>query len=296
MELKLINSFVAVVDSGSFSSAAKILNLTQSAVSLHVKTLEEQLDTTLMIRSARSICLTESGKALYDYSRRMLRQVEECKEHISNINGCLRGELHIGVGSFIEPYIRQAAVVMMNRHPGIKLNVDFGKSCQLNRMLRSHNIDLAFTMNESYSEEGIETLPCIPFRIEAIMGSTHPLASQEKVSYEDILRHPVIMPDAGDRVFATIGRYFDGDISRFDVRAAVNSPEGILGVLNVMGAVSFMPSIYVSGRKDLVSRPIIGLERDLVSNAHRMKDVPLKASSREFLSIIHNDIIPNYHI
>lgn len=57
-----------------------------------------------------------------------------------------------------------------------------------------------FTMNEAYTNEGIESQPCIPFSICAIMRNTHPLARKDKVTYYDLLKHGIIMPDVGERV------------------------------------------------------------------------------------------------
>ena len=115
----------------------------------------------------------------------------------------MTGELRIGVGSFIAPYVRMAALIFMERYPNVRINAEFTKAYILNQSLRAHMLDLAFTMNMAYSHEGIETTPCIPFNVYAIMRDTHPLASLPKVSYEDILKHPIIMPDVGERAIET---------------------------------------------------------------------------------------------
>ncbi|MGB6428364.1 MAG: LysR family transcriptional regulator, partial [Methyloceanibacter sp.] len=60
----LLRTFVAICDAGSFTKAAREVNLTQSAVSLHVKRLEEQVGSRLIVRNARSLRLTEHGEVL----------------------------------------------------------------------------------------------------------------------------------------------------------------------------------------------------------------------------------------
>lgn len=60
------------------------------------------------------------------------------------------------------------------------------KAINLNHLLRNHELDIAFTMNTAFQNEGVESKPCIPFSIYAIMRNTHPLAKLKEVSYKDI--------------------------------------------------------------------------------------------------------------
>lgn len=181
MELRHLRSFVYVAETLSFSVAASYCCVTQSAVSQHIKALEEELGCKLLIRTSHDIMLTESGETLLPRAKEILKQTEDCKEHIHALNNCITGELHIGIGSFIAPYVRVAALIFMKRYPNVRINADFNKAHILNRSLRSHSIDLAFTMNTAYKHEGIESLPCIPFRVYAIMRNTNPLAHKSKV-------------------------------------------------------------------------------------------------------------------
>lgn len=296
MNLIHLQSFVCVVEKESFSIAAGLCNLTQSAVSQHVKAMEEDLGAKLLIRNTHSIALTESGKTLYQSAKRILKEASDCYEEISNINQCLKGELNIGVGSFIEPYIRKAAVAMMEKYPGVKLNVEFGKATRLNQLLREHKLDIAFTMNTAYVDEGIESEPCIPLRIYAVMSQTHPLASKEEVSYADIMRFPVLMPDAGERVYATIQKYMGCVLNKLKVKAVVNSSAAILNVLDELKAMTFLPKQYVAHRSDLVAIPIKELRMEMSSNVHWMKDVSMKTSAKMFMKIVREDVMPLFKV
>ena len=68
----VLRTFVAIAETGSFTSAADRVYRTPSAVSMQIKKLEEQLNVTLFLRDARSVTLTESGEVLLPYARRML--------------------------------------------------------------------------------------------------------------------------------------------------------------------------------------------------------------------------------
>lgn len=292
MELRHLRSFVLVAETTSFSVAASRCYLTQSAVSQHIKALEEELKCKLLIRNSHNATLTECGELLFAQAKEILKLSDDCTEQINAINNCITGELRIGVGSFIAPYIRRTAMTFMECYPNVKLSVEFSKACRLNQMLREHKIDLAFTMNTAYANEGVESSPYIPFSISAIMSKRNHLSTLERVSFKDLLKHNVIMPDVGDRVFATFQNYLHEDLSKLKVKAVVSNADEALSVIDEGNFITFLPKIYLHNYPELTARPIIGLERKLMSNVHWMRDVPTKKSAQLFLEIMKEETIP----
>lgn len=286
MELRYLKTFVAVADTGSMTSAAMRCNMTQGAVSHHIKMLEDDLRADLFVRKAKELELTDVGKALLNRARVIVREAQETRDEIMSMQGELCGELRIGVGSFIEPYIRRAAMKFMKKHPRVLLHVQFDHASVLNKLLRNEDIDLAFSMNTAYHNEGIESKPCIPFRLSAIMSTRHRLADKETVTWEDLMGCKVIMPDVGERVFNTFQQYTEHDLSQLPVVAIVSSAHAALTVLDEMDFVTFLPSEFVDNRPELVAKKIDFLDIELTSNSHRLKSVPMKASAREFLKVI----------
>lgn len=292
MEFRHLRSFVFIAETKSFSIAASRCCLTQSAVSQHVRMLESELGCKLLIRTSHDIMLTESGQALLPHAKDILKQAEDCKEHLKALNNCMSGELRIGVGSFIAPYVRMAALIFMERYPNVRINADFTKAHILNQSLRAHMLDIAFTMNMAYSYEGINSCPCIPFRVYAIMRDTHPLAALQKVSYEDLLKYPIIMPDVGERVFETCQQYIQRDLNKLNIKCVISDPDEALASVEETKYVTFMPKLYLRNHPSLVVRPILGLEQQLMSNAHWMRDVPKKRAAQLFLDIIKDEVVP----
>ena len=138
MELRHLRSFVFVAETKSFSTAATRCCVTQSAVSQHIRALEDELGCKLLIRTSHDIMLTERGTTLLPRAKEILRQTEDCKEQINALNNCMTGELRIGGGSFIAPYIRMAALIYMDRYPKDSNNDDYTKTNHLNQALTAH--------------------------------------------------------------------------------------------------------------------------------------------------------------
>ena len=296
MELKHIVSFYYVAETLSFTAAARLAHLTQSAVSQHVMALEAELGTRLIDRSAKPLQLTESGDLFYSHAKSIIKEAQAVKDDIASLTSELQGTLRVGVGSFIGPFVRHCAVEMMRRYPKVKIIASFNEAKSLNQKLRSHEIDLAFTMNMSEPEEGIESLPCIPFSIKAVMSRTHPLASRETISYEDMKNHYVILPDAGKRVYATIQSLApEVKFDELKLAAIVNSPSEILEAVSMAHYVTFMPDTQLARYPELVAKPVTFLPDEIYSNAHWLMDSPVKHTMAEFVKIMTEYTIPYYN-
>ena len=124
------------------------------------------------------------------------------------------------------------------------------------------------------------------------MRDTHPLASLQKVSYEDILKHPIIMPDIGERVIDTFQKNIQRDLYKLNIKCIISDPDEALASVEETKYVTFMPKLYLRHHPTLVARPIVGLEHQLMSNAHWMQDVPPKRASQLFLDIIRDEVVP----
>lgn len=296
MELKHIISFYYVAETLSFTAAARFAHLTQSAVSQHVMALEAELGTKLIDRSAKPLQLTESGELFYSHAKSIIKEAQAVKDDIASLTSELQGTLRVGVGSFIGPFVRHCAVEMMRRYPKVKIIASFNEAKSLNQKLRNHEIDLAFTMNMSEPEEGIESLPCIPFSIKAVMSRTHPLASHENISYEEIQNHYVILPDAGKRVYATIQSLApEVKFDELKLAAIVNSPSEILEAVSMAHYVTFMPDTQLARYPELVAKPVTFLPDEIYSNAHWLMDSPVKHTMAEFMKIMTEYTIPYYN-
>lgn len=90
-----LRSFLAIVDTGSFTRAGERVNKTQSAVSMHIRRLEEQLGCTLFVKQGRSAKLTEEGEKLIEYARHMI-QIEAGAIAALSRKG-LRGSVRLGI-------------------------------------------------------------------------------------------------------------------------------------------------------------------------------------------------------
>lgn len=123
MELRQLRYFVRLAETLNFSEAAKALFVTQSTLSQQIKQLEQELDTQLLLRTSRSVTLTEAGEELLPYARATLSNAELCRTRVEDMKQLLCGTLNIGVTYSFGPILTETLVTFMKKYPKVKLNI-----------------------------------------------------------------------------------------------------------------------------------------------------------------------------
>ena len=100
------------------------------------------------------------------------------------------------------------------------------------------------------------------------------------------------MPDVGERAIDTFQQNINRDIYKLNIKCIISDPDEALASVEETKCITFMPKLYLRNHPTLVARPIIGLEQQLMSNAHWMQDVPKKRAAQLFLDIIRNEVVP----
>ncbi|MDU8929581.1 LysR family transcriptional regulator [Alisedimentitalea sp. MJ-SS2] len=162
LDLTTLRSFVAVADHGGVTRAAGMLNLTQSAVSMQLKRLEELLGIDLLDRTGRKIALTSSGDQLLTYARRMVAMNDEVVERLTE--DLYEGEIILGVPhDVVYPVIPRVLKAFNTAYPRVKVQLISSSTVSLLERLSKGSIDLILTTEESAGPGG-ETLTEMPLR------------------------------------------------------------------------------------------------------------------------------------
>jgi DNA-binding transcriptional LysR family regulator len=122
--LAAMETFVCVVETGSFSAAGRVLNIGQPAVSKTVAQLEERLGVRLLIRSTRGLTPTEAGRNFYDHARRSIEEADEADLAARGAGAGLTGRLRISAAvTFARLHVIPHLPKFMSAHPGITMDV-----------------------------------------------------------------------------------------------------------------------------------------------------------------------------
>ncbi len=198
MDIAELTAFLAVADSGSFSSAAEQLYLTQPAVSKRVAALEQDLGNRLFDRIGRTITLTEAGRALLPRARRILEEIRDSQRAISNLAGDVAGRLnfatshHIGLRR-LPPVLR----TFTERYPDVELAPRFMDSEAACRAVEHGDFELAVVTLPTTPSAPLQTIPVWADPLYVAVAREHPLAQQDTVHPDQLAEHRAILPAAG---------------------------------------------------------------------------------------------------
>ncbi|MGH6638207.1 MAG: LysR family transcriptional regulator [Polaromonas sp.] len=195
-DLKLLEHFVRVAQTGSFSRAAVAVGITQSALSRHVRTLELELKQTLLRRTGRGVQLTDAGRCLFEHSQLILKQVECARREVEFARDAHAGHLTIGLPPSLGRTLSVSLITKFNAEfPKAKLAIVEGLSNHLIEWIKSGDIDLAVVHNPEPSphidaqpllEEMLYLMSPVEFRTKE---------PAEEVQFADLPRYPLILPD-----------------------------------------------------------------------------------------------------
>ena len=137
-----LRSFAAIVDTGSFTRAAERVNKTQSAVSMQIRRLEEQLGRPLFSKQGRGVRLTEEGEKLIDYARQILQI--EATAFASVSKRALAGRLRFGIpDDYADTFLPEIVTRFSRRHPLVEIMVMCETSRSLVDRVATGELDMA---------------------------------------------------------------------------------------------------------------------------------------------------------
>jgi DNA-binding transcriptional LysR family regulator len=142
IDVDQLRTFVAIVETGSFTKAAEVVHKTQSAVSMQMKRLEERLDRAIFARDGRASKLTEDGERLLDYARRIIKLNVEALAAFDD--AALTGRVRLGVpDDYADRYLPEIMARFSRAYPHVELTVICEPSIQLIEHIDANELDLA---------------------------------------------------------------------------------------------------------------------------------------------------------
>ena len=160
METQNLKAFVLVAETGSFSTAAEKLHLTQPAVSKRVALLEQQLGRDLFDRIGRNVSLTEAGNALLPHARTIAGQLRAAEQSVRDLSGAVTGALRLATSHHIGLHRLPPVLNEFSRaFPGVEIDIEFMDSEQAYELIMQGKMELAVVTLAPNSEQSIIAEP-----------------------------------------------------------------------------------------------------------------------------------------
>lgn len=206
MDPKHLRTFVAIVDSHSFTRAGRRLGLSQSAISQQISALERHVGVPLLVRSGSGARPTAAGDLLLQYARQILGKIEEAERLLADLDSSPRGLLRIGAGGaachFLLPRVLRA---FCQSFPRIELQVMSGHTEVTVERLLTGELDVGL-VTLPISERKLVFHELGPDELVAIVPPGHPFASFRRVQPGDFAGQPLLVYERRTRAYQLIER------------------------------------------------------------------------------------------
>ncbi len=282
--------FHNVAQLGSFTRAARELNISQPAVSIQVKELERNLDTVLVNRVRRGVFLTDSGEIVYGYTKRIFSLADEMRLAVQDIEGLQAGKLTVGSSSTPGEYILPLAMgIFRERHPKIEISLSISNTQTIVDQILNREMDLGMA-GADVDIKGLSSFPYVQDEVIIVAAPTHPLVRERRqVSLKDVAGQPLIMRESGSATRNAATDFFNAHSMDVHIAMELGSNEAVkraaaaglgLGLLSKFSVgpdvmAGYLSVLRVRGWK--CERPLIVFYRD---------DVRMSAVQQSFLRLL----------
>jgi DNA-binding transcriptional LysR family regulator len=228
MEIRQLKAFLAIAEAKTFTAGARRVNVTQAAISMQIRQLEDEVGLPLFTRTPRRVIITEAGEYLLERARKILREHDTALSEIAELGGAEHGRLRIGSASamFATQQLPGIMQSLRSKFPNSELSVSSGTSQALVDKIMHGEIDTAF-VSLPVENSSITTDLLFSDEIVAIAHPTHPLANERFISAAALAGEQLILGERGGNTRRMIDDFFNAANVRPNVVMELSRQEAI---------------------------------------------------------------------
>ncbi len=228
MEIRQLKAFLAIAEAKTFTAGARRVNVTQAAISMQIRQLEEEVGLPLFTRTPRRVILTEAGEYLLERARKILREHDSAIAEIAEVAGAEYGRLRIGSasGTFAMNQLPGIMHGLKEKFPNAELTVSSGTSQRLVDKIMHGEIDTAF-VSLPVDNLNISTESLFSDEIVAIAHPNHPLAKEKYISAATLAGEKLILGERGGNTRRMIDEFFQAANVRPNITMELSRQEAL---------------------------------------------------------------------
>jgi LysR family transcriptional regulator, transcription activator of glutamate synthase operon len=242
MSLVKFEIFNKIAEVGSFTKAADSLQLTQSAVSHAITSLEKEFELTLINRNKTGVTLTNAGEHLLFTIRKVLHYNEKVYQEAASLNGLSKGTIKIGIFTSVSmKWLPDIIKIMEAKYPAIHIELKEGDYFEIEQWLLSGEIDCGF-VNITQSNQ-FDIIPLKNDPLLCIVSNQSELYNKPVVSFEDLEKVDFIMPSYGGS--HDVKRLFEAYNVQPNIRFELMEETAIMSMISHHLGISILPEMVL---------------------------------------------------
>lgn len=218
--------FEAVARHLSYTKAALELHLSQPAVSMQIKQLEENAGICLLEQIGKKIFLSEAGREMYHYCRTIAHQLEEAGEVLEQLKGSKSGRLEVSVATTANAFATRMLAMFKQQHEGVTISLDVTNRERLLQQLAYNEKDIAI-MGRPPEDADLVIEPFADNPLVVVAAPDHPLVSKQPIPLYMLQDQTFVVREQGSGTRTAMQRFFDQHNLKVTLSMEMNENEAI---------------------------------------------------------------------
>ncbi len=293
LTLRQLQCFSSVARNLSYTRAAEELHLTQPAVSMQIRQLEQQAGLALTEQFGKQIHLTEAGTEVYRYARSILQQVEEMDDVLDKLKGVAGGRLKIAAISSANYFAPRLLGTFHQRFPDVSVSMDVTNQKAVLKQIVENEVDMAI-MGQPPKDSQVEAIPFMDNPLIIVAPPEHRLAKRKRIAQKELEKEVFLVREPGSGTRGAMERFFREQKLKLTTGMGMGSLSSIKQGVQAGLGLGLLPRDAVRVELQighLVELKVKGLpiERQWFVVLHKGKRLSLAAE--EFKSLLINEAV-----
>jgi DNA-binding transcriptional LysR family regulator len=242
MDLHYLELFNMIAKHSSFKKASEILHISQPALSIQIKKLENQTDLKLFYKTGNKIYLTEDGFMLYEYTSKIFSLVDDMENFISNRNEYIGGTINLGGSNTPGTYILPIAIgEMKKQYPSVTYNLHIANTSEITTLIENGSLDVAVNGGNNNYASFIYSEKLFDDKLVVVASPMNRLCQKEKIKIEELSEESFVVHEKTSQLYTSF-RIFTKELGiSQNISMYLGSIDAIKNAVYANLGISIMP-------------------------------------------------------
>jgi len=282
-----LKTFVTLAEVKHFTKTAEILTMSQPNVSLHIKNLENELQSKLFTRTPKNLHLTSTGELLYERAKQIISITEKTKQDILDHHHTVKGTIKIGASFTIGEYLIPSLIYdVQQKYPDLEIQVIIGNTEEIVNHVKLFEVDLGLIEGQTNDKE-VKTLAFMEDELLIVASPDHPITNKKSVSISDLQNQTWIRRETGSGTREYLEHVIRSNGLKVNSFLTISSNQGVKELIMRDMGLSLLSYSVVKREVELGLLSVIPLDEQSFTRAFSYVYLPMMTDKRNVQAFIN---------
>ncbi|MBE5821317.1 MAG: LysR family transcriptional regulator [Clostridiales bacterium] len=255
IDIELYKIFYTVARLGNITRAAESLYISQPAVTMDIKKLEDLLETTLFIRTKRGVILTNEGKVLYEHVSNAMENLKLGENRLASLKDLETGNIRIGIGTTLTKYfLIDHLEKFHDKYPKVSINIDTSMTSEILNKLENGKIDIAIITNDNLNFKNFNIEYSQDIQYSFICNSDFIELTKNNIPIEKLVNYPILLQQPNSNSRRILDKFLNENNIKINSDIELSSYALIIEFARIGMGIGFVAKDFV--KKELENKEL----------------------------------------